>query len=151
MKKFETIDEILDFAMNSEQQAVDFYIRLAEKAKNKLVRKTFLEYAEEEVGHKAKLLKMKNEGIFEQNSEKVPDLKISDYILTGLPSEITDYADALKLAMHREKAAFKLYMNIANQVNNTDLRKIFLNLAQEEAKHKLKFELEYDEFVLTDN
>lgn len=151
MKKFESSNEILDFAINSEQQAVDFYTRLAEEAKNPIVKQTFLEYAQEEVGHKAKLLKIKAEGIFDESSEKVPDLKISDYILKTLPNEITDYADALKLAMHREKAAFKLYTNIANQVENPDLKKIFFKLAEEEAKHKLRFELEYDEFVMTEN
>jgi rubrerythrin len=151
MKKFETIEEILDFAIHSEQQAVDFYTKLAEKAGNPIVKQAFLEYAQEEVGHKAKLLKIKTEGIFETSYEKVPDLKLSDYILKTLPDEINDYADSLKMAMHREKAAFKLYTNIANQVKNADLKNVFFKLAEEEAKHKLRFELEYDEFVLKEN
>jgi len=151
MKKFETTAEILDFAINSEQQAIDFYTKLAQKAINPIVKQAFVEYAQEEVGHKAKLLKIKEEGIFDEASENVPDLKLSDYILKTLPDEINDYADALKLAMHREKAAFKLYTNIANQVDSPELKKIFFKLAEEEAKHKLRFELEYDEFVLTEN
>jgi hypothetical protein len=31
------------------------------------------------------------------------------------------------------------------------MRNIFLALAQEESKHKLRFEIEYDEFVLREN
>jgi hypothetical protein len=31
------------------------------------------------------------------------------------------------------------------------VRALFLGLAQEEAKHKLKLETEYDEYILTEN
>ena len=34
MKQFTTIDDILDFAINAEQESVDFYTGLASKAKN---------------------------------------------------------------------------------------------------------------------
>jgi rubrerythrin len=53
--------------------------------------------------------------------------------------------------MKREKTAFKLYSDLAAIIQDANLRKVFLSLAQEEAKHKLRFELEYDEHILTDN
>ena len=31
------------------------------------------------------------------------------------------------------------------------MRELFLSLAQEEAKHKLRFEIEYDDMILTEN
>jgi rubrerythrin len=61
------------------------------------------------------------------------------------------YQDALVVAMNREKAAFKLYMKLASRVEDATLRDLFLSLAQEESKHKLRFELEYDEYVLREN
>lgn len=61
------------------------------------------------------------------------------------------YQEALILAMKKEKAAFKLYHTLAAKAPNEDIKSIFLALAQEEAKHKLRFEIEYDEFVLTEN
>ena len=53
--------------------------------------------------------------------------------------------------MSQEKAAFKLYSTLADRAPNQDLKNLFLSLAQEEAKHKLRFEIEYDEYVLRDN
>jgi len=62
-----------------------------------------------------------------------------------------DYQDALVLAMSQEKAAFKLYSKLAERSPNQEYKNLFLGLAQEEAKHKLRFELEYDEYVLREN
>ena len=152
MEKFKSIDEILDYAIKSEQDAVDFYNNLAEKTNNVAVKKIFIQNANEEKGHKIKLQKVKDEKIFsDEYAEGVPDLKISDYTVPKPPSKIDDYADALRLAMHREKGAFKLYTKLSESTSNSDLRKLFSRLAEEEANHKLKFELEYDEFVLKDN
>ena len=36
-------------------------------------------------------------------------------------------------------------------MNDAELKSLFLRLAQEEAKHKLHFEIEYDEHILTEN
>ena len=55
------------------------------------------------------------------------------------------------MAMKAEKAAFKLYTDLAAATDDDGLKQIFLDLAQEEAKHKLRFELEYDDSILTEN
>ena len=53
--------------------------------------------------------------------------------------------------MKQEKAAFKLYTDLAVVAPDEDLRDLLLSLAQEEAKHKLRFEVEYDDQILTEN
>jgi len=151
MEKFKTIDEVLNFAMKSEQEAVDFYNQLATTMKNQEMRDTFLEFAKEEVNHKARLQKIRDERLFDLSDEKVQDLQISDYVVSAKPSPDMDYAAALVLAMKKEKAAFKLYTNLASRTQNPDIKAVFQNLAQEESKHKLRFELEYDEFVMREN
>lgn len=152
MDKFESVEAILDYAIQSEQDAVDFYNKLAEKASNKAVQKIFLKNAAEEQGHKLRLEKVKEEGLFlREFPEGITDLKLSDYITKKPPSKIEDYADALRLAMHREKAAYKLYIKLSTSTENPDMKRLFERLADEEASHKLKFELEYDEFVMKEN
>jgi rubrerythrin len=42
-------------------------------------------------------------------------------------------------------------VNLADATDNAAVRDLFLVLAQEEAKHKLRFELEYDEHILKEN
>ena len=54
------------------------------------------------------------------------------------------YSDVLIFAMKKEKLAYKLYLDLAEKMRNRQLKDMFLLLAQEEAQHKLRFELEYD-------
>ena len=49
--------------------------------------------------------------------------------------------------MKAEKAAYKLYHELATATDDKALKETLMGLAQEEAKHKLRFEIEYDEFL----
>lgn len=151
MKEFSNINDILDFAIAREQDAVDFYNRLAEKARNNDMRHTFEQFAREEMMHKARLAKIKEEGVITLPTEKVVDLKIADYVVLDSERDDMTYEQALVLAMKREKAAFKLYLALSEKVDKTEYKELFKQLAQEESRHKLRFELEYDEYVLKDN
>ena len=44
MKEFNSINDILDFAINAEQEAVDFYNQLAENAKTEDMRNVFTSF-----------------------------------------------------------------------------------------------------------
>jgi rubrerythrin len=151
MKEFNSINDILDFAMNEEQQAVDFYTTLANQAKTEDMRAIFEEFAQEEVSHKARLSKIKAEGTYNVPVEKISDMKISDYLVSVKATPDMSYQDALIVAMKKEKSAFKLYTALADRAPNAEMKNVFLGLAQEESKHKLRFELEYDEHVLREN
>ncbi len=152
MKNFSSVNEALDFAISNEECAATFYTRLAAKMDRPAMRKVFEEFAAEELGHKAKLVKVKEGKLLLSAEKKVTDLRIGDYLDDA--GEITgdiDYQQALTLAMKREKAAFKLYSNLAASTDDSGLKGTFLALAQEEAKHKLRFEIEYDENILSEN
>jgi rubrerythrin len=151
MKEFNTINEILDFAIGEEQAAVDFYLALAEQSKNRQSKQVFTEYAEEEMRHKANLTRIRENGDFKMSGETVRDLKIAEYLVDVRPSADMSYQDALILAMKKEKAAFRMYTALAGKAEDPGIRNIFLNLAQEESKHKLRFEIEYDEYILKEN
>lgn len=151
MKQFNTIDDILNFAMNSEQESVDFYKDLAENAQNEDMRKVFNQFAQEEISHKAKIMKIKEEGTYDLPREKIQDLKVSNYMVNVKPHPNMNYQDALVLAMNKEKVAFRLYMDLSERAGNQAMKELFLTLAQEESKHKLRFELEYDDYVLREN
>ena len=55
-----------------------------------------------------------------------------------------NYVDLLVVGMKKEEAARRLYTDLAPMAQTQRLRDIFLSLAQEEAEHKVRFELEYD-------
>ena len=151
MNDFKSIDDVLDFAIQSEQEAVDFYTNLANESKNQAMCEVFIQFANEEKGHKKRLQNIKREETFEFSDEKVIDLKIGDYLIDVKPATDMSYQDALILAMKKEKSAFKLYLDLAGIAPNSNLKNTFLALAQEEAKHKLRFEIEYDDNILKEN
>ena len=151
MKDFKNAEEILDFAINNEQQAADFYEALSVEATDKSMKETFAHFAKEEKGHKARLIKIKNDGVYEVKQEDIIDLKISDYLVSVPSSDKMTYREALVLAMKREKAAFKLYIKLSEIAPNEDLITLFKNLANDEAKHKMNFEIEYDDIIYKEN
>ena len=146
-----TVDEILDYAIDQEQQAADFYADLAERAEKAGMKKILLDFSAEEQSHKERLLAVKA-GEHELTPEQeVLDLKIFDYLVEVDATENISYQDALIVAMKRERAAFQLYSDMAAKVPESHLKEVLQGLAKEEAKHKLFFESEYDERVLQDN
>jgi rubrerythrin len=151
MKEFKNVDAILLFAIEQEQNAVDFYTELAKEAQSEEMKKVFIEFAGEEIKHKQRLTRIREEGVFTMPRQQVADLKISDYVVDVKASGKLSYEEALVLAMKREKAAFRLYSSLADRAPNDELKAIFEALAMEESRHKLRFEVEYDEFVLREN
>ena len=151
MREKLSTEEILEYAISLEQRSVILYTDLAATAGNSALRKVFLEYAEEEMGHRKKL-----EDVLEGERQldataQVADMKISDYAVSVELSESPSYQDILLFAMQQEKQAFRLYTDLSERVSEPEYKTLFLALAREEAKHRLRFEIEYDEHVLTDN
>ena len=152
MPNLMSVEEILDFAIDSEQKAVDLYLSLAAEARRPAIRQALEEFAEEERKHKALLISVKEgKKLLDEGKEQVMDLQIAEYTVAEAPKPGSDYQSILLFAMKKEKAAFKLYMKLANETDNAELKQILIGLAQEEAKHKLYFEMEYDEVILSEN
>ena len=144
-----TVDEILDFAIAGEKAATAFYLELAAKMDNDAMKKVFEDFAAEEKKHKAILEGVKQGKAFEPG--EVADLKIADYVVNVEARPDMEYQDALILAMKREKAAFAMYSRLAEVTQSQEMRRTFQMLAQEEAKHRLYFETEYDQVILKEN
>ncbi len=152
MEQWKSVDEILDFAIEQEQKAADFYIQLSNEMVRPWMSKIFQDFAKEEAGHKKKLIDIKAGKLLMPSESKVLDLKISDYLVdVEEPSGRLDYQQALVIAMKKEKKAFKMYTDLSEATDDANLKAVFLSLAQEEAKHKLRFEIEYDDIILSEN
>jgi rubrerythrin len=59
--------------------------------------------------------------------------------------------EILDFAIGKELASAAFYTHLADRAADPALRQALLALAQEEARHKLRFELEYDQFVQPEN
>ena len=147
----ENFDKIIDFAVEREKAAVDFYHELQGKAKFEAQKEMLKEFEEMEKGHIVILENIRKKGFENLDEKKIIDLKISDYIVPVEPSDDMDYQDILIIAMKREEAATKLYKDMAVRFPGSDIQKLFLRLSAEEAGHKLKFEKLYDDHILQEN
>ncbi|HEY3296060.1 MAG TPA: ferritin family protein [bacterium] len=152
MPDFRTADEILDFAIRREEEAAQFYVEQADKMNHPATRQVFLDFAKEEIVHKEKLTAVKNGRHPMAPPQKIANLKIADYqSASPQVGPYMTYAEMLQVAMQKEKEAFRLYSDLAAAVDSTELRTLFQGLANEEAKHKLRFELEYDKELSGEN
>ena len=143
-----TADELLDFAIDQEQEAHDFYMDLAGRAELPDTKDLLTQLASEELRHKKKLEEIRRGSRAFPSAKDVTDLEINDSLVDVEPSSKLNYQDALTLAMKREEAAFRLYTDLSKLAGDKELRRVFLALAQEEAKHTLRFEREYKEAFL---
>ncbi len=151
MPEFASIDEILDFAIEKEEEAQHFYQDLARKASSAAMAEFFRRMARQEAGHRQKLIGVRQGRRELVKGAEVADLKLSDYLVEVQARPDMDYQDALVVAMQREKASFALYTDLAALAADDETRELFQALAQEEAGHKLHLEREYDQYVLGDN
>lgn len=151
-KQSESLDMILDYAIAREVEAGQFYTDLAALMSNAEMKAVFLDFAQEELGHKAKLQDVKRgEYGLDPAGFEVKGLGLADYLVESEPTPDMTYPEALILAMKKEKAAYRMYMDLAANVETAELGEMFRALAAEEAKHKLRFEIEYDEVVLKED
>ena len=149
--ELKSVSQVLDFAIQKEEEAAQFYNDLAARMGQKHVGDVFRSFALEELGHKEKLLAVKKGQMTLLDDQRVADLGIGDSLVEIVLSPHLDYKQALIVAMKAEKAAFKLYHDLASTTQDAHLKSVLLTLAQEEAKHKLRFEIEYDDEFLREN
>ena len=144
-KKFQ---EIVQFAIQKEIEAVDFYTRASGVVKYSGTKDLFLDFAKQEEGHKKLLEDLNLEKVVRAKIEKIPNLKISDYLVdTDFRPDIS-YADILRIAMKREEHSIKLYNDLKPLNGDETLTKLFNFLIQEETKHKYALEKIYDDDIL---
>ena len=151
MEDLTTFENVIDFAIKNEIEANKMYMELANSTTISGMKEVLEGFAKEELGHKAKLEAIKQGNTALPLDTNVQDLRIGDFLVDVEPEPDMSYQDVLVFAMKKEKEAFKLYTTLANFIDDATLKETFFALAQEEANHKLRFEIEYDDNILTDN
>ncbi len=144
-KKFQ---EIIQFAIDKEIEAFNFYIEASKNSKYSGGRDLFLSLAKDEEGHRKLLENLNMEKVSQKRIEKVPDLHISDYMVEVEMKPDLSYAEILLIAMKREERSLKLYNDMKESNTDEDLKRLFTFLSNEEAKHKLRLEKIYDDEIL---
>jgi len=148
MEQKQNYAEILAFAINNEQEAIDLYTDMANRTQSPSGKILFKELAEMARGDRSKL-EAPDLGRFSSQDIKPPEnLKISDYLVDVELKPDSSYQDILIFAAKQEQAVFELYTDLSGvYISTPEIKQMFEVLAQEEAYHKLKLEREYDDVV----
>jgi rubrerythrin len=117
-----------------------FYQKMAERAGSPAVRRRLLELSDLELVHRAKLERKYRETIGEPPPPPLPPQ-------VDLPPDLVqlDLGKALKHALERERESESYFRFMAERVPaNTELGRLFMELAEIEWKHKTDLQAEYD-------
>ena len=145
--EFKSILEILNFSISKERASVRFYRDLMSKAVNPATKSLFEVLAQNEQGHIESLqLEVEKLGhTVDTNKEAIDSVFYWDERLeTDDPVRDMSFAEALLLGIQKERAAFRLYAQLLGTIKDERLGKVLLELAEEEMRHVLQLEQEYE-------
>ncbi len=146
-----SIDSILSFALAIIEDNYHFYKTWAKRMKEDALREALEELAKEELRHKTILLSVEHNQNFENLTEDVIDLKLSDYFVETLPSDDMSYQEALQIAMKRESTAIETYRYLESFCKSPKVKAIFKALADDAIHHKHELEKQYVDKYMSEN
>jgi len=149
--EFNNIIDILEFAIESEIEAAEFYEDISEKEEFRDKSDMMRDFAAEERKHQKLLEDIKAGSLGTQLDDYdfkwIADLKRSNYVADIEYHSGMGYSDLLLMAMKREEKALQLYNDMLPKARNEEQTKVFQMLCQEEAKHKLALETMFDDYM----
>jgi rubrerythrin len=143
--EFKSLKEALTFAAEKEQASVDFYSQLAQRMEEPTTRALMEDLAAEEADHRSRV----ELEILKLGQVVEPDAIQARPHVTGieaLEDVPTDFSplEGLRLAIRKEEAAFRLYVGLLAETQDPEIHEALLALAQEEVRHKVRFEKVYE-------
>ena len=136
----ETIEELLNEALNSERKAKEFYLSAASKARSSAGKQFFQELAEFEQNHYDRVqhvitAKLNNQNITAQHTQANTPAYRSE-IKGEIEPNKDEIVSVINLAIEAEKEAQERYRTIATKLTNETEKSIFQELANEERNHQ---------------
>jgi len=148
--KFKSLPEVLRFAISKERASVRFYQEMLKLAINPATRALFEVLIQRERDHVEALeLEMNKFGYTVDaqagrfDSEFVWEERMdNDEIIHDM-----SFIEGLALGIQKERAAFRLYSMLLGVVQDEEFSKVLMDLAEEEMRHVLQLEREYESMI----
>lgn len=144
-------EEILDFAIAREREAIKFYQNLQNQAQFQGQKEMLKELEAMEQNHITIIEKLRQTGVKDEDIHKTPNLKISEYITADPETLDLSYQNILIKGMKREETSFLLYSEMSVKFPDPEISTLFRRLAADEAQHKKYFENLYDDWMRKGN
>jgi rubrerythrin len=140
-----TILQVIDTAIQREEEAYAFYMELFDQIDDKSAKDTLEWVAGEEKKHKAFLVDYR-EGKFGSKALRMSDVvhyKIAEHQEEPEIAKDMKREDVFLIASHREGRSYKFYSELAEMHQGSEVRDMLTRIANEELKHKEKMEYLY--------
>ena len=140
-----TISEVIDTAIQREEEAYTFYMDLYDQIEDVSVKETLEWIAGEERKHKAFLINYR-EGQFGSQALRMSEVvhyKIAEHQKEPEIAKDMKREDVFLIASHRESRSYQFYSELAEIHPTGEVRDILAKMASEELKHKEKMEYLY--------
>jgi rubrerythrin len=139
------LEELWDTAIYKEIAAQSLYLEAQKETDEPAARLMLAELAAEELKHAETLKKMKEAGwqAGDCNLASAGDLKLSDYMQGPDTLEGAGLQEVLIFAMKRELESVHYYTQMMGMLRQESAKMLCMCLAQEEVRHKMKLEMEY--------
>lgn len=141
-----TLDDLLDIAIEHEVSSQQLYASMMEKAPDAETKAFLKQLVDEEKTHEDLLLTMKEMEIYDGSIEIEDDSLIKGVKVShnteNVPTPET-MQQVLELSLTRETKARNLFLTLAQNCKNDELKLMFDNLAEEELNHHHNIEKKY--------
>jgi rubrerythrin len=147
------VTDLLDIAMDREIVSEAFYTAYQKRTQDPGAIKLMQELAQEELKHYQWIKNLKDTGqaSHDWHQQKLPDLKISEYLMDINITEGAGLQDVITVAIKREQSSVEFYININQMTENKAVRQLCEKLIQAERNHKAKLEIFYEGLFYQEN
>jgi rubrerythrin len=144
MAKVDSLRAVVDFAIEREQEAVDFYSRLAGAAQIKPVADELRRIASMEEVHRDRLKALSVSAVAATMPEAANELNIANYRVDAKPGPSIIWQQVVEIAIQREQASLVLYTALGKLTSDPPTKQLFGVLSAEEAGHRAYFQQLFD-------
>lgn len=141
----DTLQSVIDLAIQKEEEAYNFYLNLSNVLEDKAAKDTVKYLAREEAGHKAFLVKCKEQMSCDivLRPDMPVDYEVAEHLNQPDIKKNMNSEEIFLVAAHRELNAHNFYKGLAELSPSGPLKDMLLKMASEEMRHKEKMEYLY--------
>jgi rubrerythrin len=150
-RRFESVADILAFAIRREIDAADGYALIAGRATTPGLRELADDLRGQEESHRRLLEGLTAETLRELAGSTTPDLEVVDALPDEKLAGDMSIQDMLIFAAKKEAQSIALYESLARLAGTGPSERAFRFLVGQEREHKFKIEAEYERQVLQEN
>ncbi|MGM0531294.1 MAG: ferritin-like domain-containing protein [Bacteroidota bacterium] len=136
---FVNYNDIFDIFIEKEEENIEIYNTFARMSENMELRKTFEQFVRYGMAHITELKEMRQQYPADNFSNSI-SVKINQTSHEPVNFKIMTYRDILEFAIEIEKKSEVLYHDMANQVNDEEVKKLLLKSSEEERRQRLRIE-----------